>query len=205
MDKYDVKKVHKALYSPTSREFTAVIVPPMQYIAVDGQGDPNTAREYVDAIEALFTVAYTLKFDSKKTLDRDFVVAPLEALWHADDMSTFVARDKSAWKWTAMIHQPEWITPAAVAAAVAVASAKKSNAALDLVRLMTLDEGSCIQILHIGSYDDEAPTLSRLHDTYLPQHNLRFNGLHHEIYLSDARRTEPSKLKTVLRQPVADL
>jgi hypothetical protein len=197
--------VHKPLYSPTAKEFSTVTVPPMQYIAVDGHGDPNIAPEYAAAIEALFTVAFTIKFASKKTLARDFVVAPLEALWHADDMGTFVSRDKSEWKWTALIHQPEWIAAPLVAAAIAEASAKKRNPALESVKLITLDEGQCVQILHIGSYDDEAPTLSRLHDSYMPKHKLRFNGLHHEIYLSDPRRSEPSKLKTVLRQPVAAL
>ena len=202
MDKYDVKKAQKNLYSPTALGFSAVTVPTMQYLAVDGHGDPNTAQEYADAIEALFSVAYTLKFESKASLGRDFVVGPLEALWSATDMATFVSRDKSAWDWTAMINQPEWISEELVAAAVAKARAKKSNPALDLLRLITLDEGECIQILHVGSYDDEAPTLEVLHDSYMPENSLTFNGRHHEIYLSDARRTEPSKLKTLLRQPV---
>lgn len=202
MEKYDVKKAHKNLYSPTANGFSAVTVPPLQYIAVDGHGDPNTAPAYAAAIEALFSVAYTLKFESKASLGRDFVVGPLEALWSANDMATFVSRDKSAWDWTAMINQPEWISQDMVAAAVAKAAAKKPNPALQLLRLITLDEGDCIQILHVGSYDDEAPTLELLHDTYMPENSLTFNGRHHEIYLSDARRTEPSKLKTVLRQPV---
>lgn len=202
-DKYDVKRAYRQLYSPAAT-FTAVTVPPLQYIAIEGEGDPNTAPAYAAAIEALFGVAYTLKFESKSA-GRDFVVGPLEALWRADDMSTFVSRDKSAWQWTAMIHQPEWITEALVDAAVAKVAAKTGNPALALLKLGTLDEGECIQILHIGSYDDEAPTLELLHDTYMPEHGLRFNGQHHEIYLSDARRTEPAKLKTVLRQPVAPL
>ena len=202
MEKYDVKKSHKALYSPTAKEFSAVTVPPLQYIAVDGHGDPNTAPAYAGAIEALFSVAYTLKFESKGSLGKDFVVGPLEALWSADDMAAFVSRDKSAWDWTAMINQPEWVSEGMVVAAVAKLATKKPSPALELLRLITLDEGECIQILHVGSYDDEAPTLELLHESYMPEHRLRFNGRHHEIYLSDARRTEPSKLKTVLRQPV---
>jgi len=201
MEKYDVKKAFRQLYSPGASVFSRVTVPPLRYIALDGEGDPNTAPAYAAAIEALFSVAYTLKFESK-ALGRDFVVAPLEALWTADDMSTFVSRDKSAWQWTAMINTPDWISDEMVAAAVEKVAGKKPNPSLDLLTLITLDEGECVQILHIGSYDDEAPTLALLHETYMPEHSLKFNGRHHEIYLSDARRTEPAKLKTVLRQPV---
>lgn len=202
MDKYDIKRAHKALYAPSSDDFALVEVPEMQYLAVDGHGDPNTAQAYADAIEALFGVSYTLKFDSKNTLGRDFVVGPLEALWRADDMTAFTSRDKDSWDWTALIVQPDWITADMVDAAIAKLRSKKSLAATDELRLLTLNEGLSVQILHIGSYDDEAPTLDRLHHEYLPVNGLDFNGDHHEIYLSDARRTEPAKLKTVLRQPV---
>ncbi|KQO07632.1 hypothetical protein ASF06_13695 [Agreia sp. Leaf244] len=199
--KYDVKKEHPALYSPSSKAFSDVVVPPLQYLAVEGAGDPNTAPAYAAAIEALFSTSYTLKFASKAR-GRDYVVAPLEALWTADDPSAFVSRDKTSWQWTALINQPEWITADDVAAALKAAAAKKPNPALLLTRLITLDEGRSIQILHVGSYDDEGPTLARLHDEYMPQNGLTFAGLHHEIYLNDARRTAPEKLKTVLRQPV---
>ncbi|WP_022883782.1 GyrI-like domain-containing protein [Glaciibacter superstes] len=202
MDKYDVKKAHKALYAPSAKEFSLVEVPELSYIAIDGHGDPNTSAEYVNAIEALYPVAYGVKFDSKRNLERDFVVGPLEGLWWADDMSSFVTRDKSAWSWTMMIVQPDWITPEMVTDAVAKARAKKDLAALERVRLLTLAEGTSAQILHVGSYDAEAPTLDRLHNQYMPEHGLTFNGHHHEIYLSDARRTAPEKLKTILRQPV---
>ncbi|MFD0591772.1 GyrI-like domain-containing protein [Catellatospora coxensis] len=179
-----------------------VDVPELRYIAVDGHGDPNTATAYPEAVEALFTTAYTLKFASKKGLGRDFVVGPLEGLWRADDPQAFVTRDKQAWSWTMMISQPDWITEDMVRAAVAEAAKKKDNPALAGVRLISLTEGRSVQILHVGSYDDEAPTLDRLHHRYLPDNGLTFNGDHHEIYLSDARRTEPAKLKTILRQPV---
>lgn len=202
LDKYDIKRAHKALYAPSSADFALVEVPEMQYLAVDGHGDPNTAQAYADAIEALYGVSYTLKFESKNTLGRDFVVGPLEALWRADDMTAFTSRDKDSWGWTAMIVQPDWITADMVDAAIAKLKSKKSLPAIDELRLLTLDEGLSVQILHIGSYDDEAPTLDRLHHAYLPLNALDFNGDHHEVYLSDARRTEPAKLKTVLRQPV---
>lgn len=202
MDKYDVKKAHRELYAPSSREFAVVDVPELQYIAVDGRGDPNTSAAYAHAVEALYGVAYTLKFASKNTLGRDFVVGPLEGLWRADDPAAFLTRRKDSWEWTMMISQPDWITEALVRAAVDTVAKKKQNDALRELRLLTLTEGTCVQILHIGSYDDEAPTLDRLHNGYLPDNGLTFNGDHHEIYLSDARRTAPAKLRTILRQPV---
>lgn len=202
MDKYDVKLAHKALYAPSPKDFALVEVPSMTYLAVDGHGDPNVSQDYADAIEALYGVSYALKFDSKKALGRDFVVAPLEGLWRADDPSAFAARDKASWDWTMLISQPDWITKAQVRSAIDKASAKKPSQALERLRMLSLAEGASVQILHIGSYDDEAPTLHRLHHEYLPAHGLTFNGDHHEIYLSDARRTAPEKLKTILRQPV---
>ncbi|SDW78099.1 hypothetical protein SAMN05421504_1011488 [Amycolatopsis xylanica] len=202
MDKYDIKKAHKPLYSPSAKDFTVVDVPELRYLAVDGAGDPNTSAAYVNAVEALYGVAYTLKFASKKTLGRDFVVGPLEGLWRADDPAVFAARRKQLWEWTMLISQPDWITDDMVQAAVDEVSRKKDNPALESVKLRTLAEGTCVQILHVGSYDDETPTLDRLHHQYLPENGLTFNGDHHEIYLSDPRRTASAKLKTILRQPV---
>lgn len=202
MDKYDIKKAHRTLYSPSSKDFTLVDVPELRYIAVDGRGDPNTSADYADALEALYPVAYTLKFASKKTLGKDFTVGPLEGLWRADDPSVFTARHKQAWEWTMLISQPDWVTEDMVRAAVDAVAKKKANDALGKVRPHTFTEGRCVQILHIGPYDDETATLDRLHNHYLPDNGLTFNGDHHEIYLSDARRTAPAKLKTILRQPV---
>jgi hypothetical protein len=203
-EKYDVKRERRELYGASARDFAIVDVPPMTYLAVDGHGDPNTTADYADAIVALFGVAYALKFRSKRELGRDFVVAPLEGLWRADDPSTFVTREKDAWSWTMLIAQPDWIDEAMVADAIATVRAKGDRPvpALDRVRLQQLHEGRSAQILHIGSYDDEAPTLARLHHEWMPQHGLTFGGDHHEIYLSDARRTAPEKLRTILRQPV---
>jgi hypothetical protein len=200
-EKYDVKRAHRELYAPRA-EFTLVDVPTMRYLAIDGRGDPNTAAEYADAVEALFSVSYVAKFRSKRELARDFVVAPLEGLWRADDPATFVTREKAAWSWTMLIAQPDWIDDDFVAAAIDAVRAKGAKPALDRLRLDELHEGACVQLLHVGSYDDEGPTLARLHDEWMPQHGLTFNGDHHEIYLSDARRAAPEKLRTVLRQPV---
>ncbi|MFU8947412.1 GyrI-like domain-containing protein [Mycetocola zhadangensis] len=202
MEKYDIKVAHRKLYSPSAKEFVIVEVPTLQYLAMDGHGDPNTSAEYAEALEALYPVAYTLKFESKKVLGRDFVVGPLEGLWRADDMTAFTRREKDSWDWTMLISQPEWITSEMVAQAIATVTSKKAIAAAERVRLETLSEGTSVQILHIGSYDDEAPTLERLHTDYFDAHGLTFNGDHHEIYLSDPRRTAPEKLKTILRQPV---
>lgn len=203
MDKYDVKKAHRELYAPTVGEFHLVEVPPMTALAVDGHGDPNTSADYAAAVEALYGVSYTLKFESKNELGRDFVVGPLEALWSADDMTAFTARDKGAWNWTVMIVQPDWLDAGMVHAAIAYAATHKQLAALDEVRILPLQEGTCVQTLHVGPYDAEGPTLARLHDEYMPANGWTFNGRHHEIYLSDARRTAPHKLRTILRQPVA--
>lgn len=202
MGKYDVKVAHKALYAPSAAEFAIVEVPPMCYLAVDGHGDPNTSPQYAEAIEALYGVAYALKFASKAADGRDFAVGPLEGLWRADDMTAFVTGDKGSWDWTLMINQPDWITGDEVAPAIAKVRMRKPLDSLERVRMRSLTEGTSVQILHIGPFADEAPTLHRLHHEFLPDHGLTFNGDHHEIYLNDARRTEPARLKTILRQPV---
>ena len=200
--KTDLKKEIPAYTAPRGR-FEIVTVPAMRYLAVDGAGDPNTAQSYADALATLYPVAYALKFLSKRELDRDYVVMPLEALWWADDMAAFTAaRDKSRWRWTAMILVPEWLTDEHVGTAIERVRAKGDAPSLDALRVETLDEGLCVQTLHIGSYDDEGPVLARLHDQFIPAHGLRMTGRHHEIYLSDPRRAAPEKLRTILRQPV---
>lgn len=188
-------------YAARSGELAVVEMPPLRYLAIDGHGDPNTAPEYADALASLYPVAYALKFLSKG-LGRDYTVPPLEALWWADDMAAFTsARDKSQWDWTLLNLVPDWLDAAQVEEAQEKA-ARKSPPALDRVGLLELDEGTCVQTLHVGSYDDEAPVLQRMHEVEIPSRGFVMAGKHHEIYLSDARRTEPEKLKTILRQPV---
>lgn len=179
-----------------------VDVPEIAYLMIDGTGDPNTATSYRDAVEALYAVSYTLKFASRKHLDRDYVVGPLEGLWSAADPLSFRQRAKDEWQWTMMIVQPDWITGEMVAEATVTTAAKKDLCAIPLLRHERYCEGRSVQILHIGSYDDETTVLARLHDEFMPTHGLTFNGRHHEIYLSDPRKTVPDKLKTILRQPV---
>lgn len=202
MDKVDVKRGQRDLYAPPTGRWVEVTVPAMRYLAVDGHGNPGTAQAYRDAVAALFTAAYAAKFASRQHLGRDYVVLPLEGLWWAEDMTTFRTRDKDRWSWRMLIRQPAWLTDAMLTAAVDRAAAKGAVAA-ERLRVVTLDEGRCVQTLHVGSYDDETPTLTDLHDRYLPDRGLRATGRHHEIYLSDARRTDPAKLRTILRQPVA--
>lgn len=203
MSKVDFKKELKHLYRPSAKDFQLVDVPAMNFLMIDGHGDPNTDQSYSDAVEALFGVAYKLKFASKKETGRDYVVPPLEGLWWAEDMDTFtISRDKSAWDWTMMIMTPDWITQPMFAEAVEVVRKSKALPALEKIRLEPYHEGLSVQILHIGSFDDEGPTIAKLHQEYMPQNGLQENGKHHEIYLSDPRRVAPEKLKTILRQPV---
>ncbi len=183
-----------------------VDVPDLQYLMVDGHGDPNTTPEFAAAVAALYPVAYALKFASRRELGRDHVVMPLEGLWWADDMESFTAtRDKSRWDWTLMIMLPDWVDTAMFESTVAKTAAKDRPARLDEVRLERLSEGTCVQTLHVGSYDDEAELLARMHKEFIPDHGLRMTGRHHEVYLSDARRVPPEKRRTILRQPVAPL
>lgn len=200
-EKIDFKKSLKALYAPPAGRFVEVDVPPLRYLMVDGTGDPNTVASYKSAVEWLYSVSYPIKFMSKKELGRDYAVMPLEGLWWAADMATFLTREKDKWSWTMMILQPAWITPDMVAAAVARARGKRGEPPASL-RLETLEEGLCVQTMHVGSYDDEGPVLARLHDEYLPQNGLAETGHHHEIYIGDPRKTPPERLKTILRQPV---
>ena len=203
MIKIDFKKELKPLYQPSRKDFSIIDVPPMQFLMVDGHGDPNTAQEYQDALKALYAVAYKIKFASKKELERDYVVPPLEGLWWAEDMEAFtIKRDKSAWDWTMMILQPDWITADIYGQACDIVKGQKDLPALSRLRLETYHEGLSVQILHIGSYEDEAPILHKIHTGFIPQNGFEMRGKHHEIYLSDPRKVAPEKLKTVLRQPV---
>jgi hypothetical protein len=201
-EKVDFKKSLDA-YQAKRGQFRLVDVPDLQYLMIDGHGDPNTSPVFAAAVEALYPVAYTLKFAAKRELGRDHVVMPLEGLWWAEDMDSFtVARDKSRWDWTLMIMQPDWIDREMFAAAVEQVRGKSSPARLGDVRLEPLSEGRCVQTLHVGTFDDEAEVLARMHDEFIPGNGLRRAGRHHEIYLSDLRKVAPGKQRTILRQPV---
>jgi hypothetical protein len=189
-------------YRANVGEFRILDVPSRQYLMIDGHGDPNTSV-YGDAISTIYPVAYKLKFASKRA-GRDYVVPPLEALWSAPDMESFTSRrDKSQWDWTLLNLVPDWVTQADLDEAVRVVAARNRPQRLDDVRLETLDEGRCVQTLHLGPFDDEAETLARMHDEFIPGAGLIMTGRHHEIYFSDTRKVDPAKFRTILRQPVA--
>lgn len=201
--KVDFKKTIDA-YRARKGRFDVIDVRELNYLMIDGHGDPNTSPEFTTAVEALYPLAYTLKFTSKRELDRDYTVMPLEGLWWADDHAAFTAaRDKSQWDWTLMIMQPEWIDHELVADAVATAAAKNQEGRVHEVRFGSYAEGRCVQTLHVGAFDEEAPLLAEMHDVFIPRNGLRMTGKHHEIYFSDPRKGAPERRRTILRQPVA--
>ncbi len=202
MTKTDFKKELNELYRPSAKKFSIAAVPPLSFLMVDGAGYPGTSQAYQDALAALYPVAYGLKFMSKKELERDYTVMPLEGLWWAENMNAFTTmEDKDAWLWTAMIMQPDWITQEMFEQAVEQAGKKTDSPALETMRLQSYHEGLSAQILYFGPYSDEGPTIARLH-TFIEENGCELAGKHHEIYLSDPRRTVPAKLKTVIRQPM---
>lgn len=201
MAKIDLKKDLKQFYHASARQVVQVEVPPLRYLMIDGIGDPNTSPDYARAVEALFTVSYTARFALKKSPAAiDYAVMPLEGLWWADDLAAFTAGDKANWRWTMMILQPSFVSDADIAAAIAAAVRKKNLPALAKLRLEEFHEGPCAQILHVGPFSEEGPTIAKLHDFIRARGSL--TGKHHEIYLSDVRRAAPAKWKTILRQPM---
>jgi hypothetical protein len=201
MAKIDLKKEYKNLYAPSARQVVEVDVPEFIFLMIDGMGDPNSSLEYSQAVEALFSVSYKAKFMLKKGASAiDYAVMPLEGLWWADDMSAFISNDKSNWKWTMMIMQPAFVEQKIIDEAISEVLKKKSNPAICELRFQAFTEGRCAQILHIGPFSEEGPTIQRVH-SYIDEHS-EINGKHHEIYLSDIRRAAPEKWKTIIRQPM---
>ncbi|MBI4316518.1 MAG: GyrI-like domain-containing protein [Chloroflexi bacterium] len=203
MKKVDLRKQYKHLYAPSAKAVGVVDVPPLNFLMIDGQGNPNTSPDFGAALEALYAMSYTLKFAVKLGKPAiDYPVMALEGLWWTDDMSRFSVDVKDLWKWTAMMMQPEFVTQAMVDEARAQVARKKNPAALPKVRFEVFHEGPCAQIMHIGPYATEGPTIKRLH-VFIEEGGHTLRGKHHEIYLSDPRRAAPEKLKTVIRQPFA--
>lgn len=193
-------KEHKEWFRPPKKP-VIVDIPPLNFIMIDGKGNPNTAQEYVDAIQALYAVAYTLKFTVKKAGEIDYRVFPLQGLWWADDMSAFLEGNKDDWLWTMMIMQPSFITAEQVATAIETVKADKNPVALPKMRFEEYHEGLAVHVLYIGPYSDEGPTIQGLHQ-FAEDNGYALRGKHHEIYLGDPRRTAPERLKTVIRQPI---
>ncbi|MBX3068665.1 MAG: GyrI-like domain-containing protein [Cryobacterium sp.] len=202
-EKLDFKKSLDS-YKAKHGEFRILDVPPMNYLMCDGHGDPNSSPMYAETLSALYPVAYKLKFASKQELDRDYAVPPLEGLWWAEDMTSFTTdRDKSKWDWTMMLFVPDWISQEHFEAAVKKVGAKTPPSRLSDVRLESLSEGRCVQTLHIGSFDNEAPLLARMHEEFIRGNGFKMNGKHHEIYFSDFRKVAQEQLRTMLRQPIS--
>ena len=199
--KTDFKKTLKHLYVPPAGDFSVVDVPEMQFLRVDGMGDPGNSAQYAGAVAWLYAVAYPIKFISKNEFGQDYTVPPLEGLWWAEDLSVFAGGDRDSWQWTMMLMQPDWVTEEMFDSGLKKATTKL-GARPESLRFEAFHEGLSVQILHVGSYADEAPTIARLHNEFLPENGLVENGDHHEIYLGDPRKVAPEKLKTVLRQPV---
>lgn len=202
MPKIDLKKELKDFYHAPARAVVQVDVPAFRFLMIDGAGDPNTSPLYAQAVEALFSVSYTAKFIVKKGPSAiDYAVMPLEGLWWSDDKTSFARNDRSQWQWTMMIHQPRYADDAVLGEALAQVKRKKGLAALDALRIETFAEGLCAQTLHVGPFTEEGPTIQRVHDVI--EARARLAGKHHEIYLSDIRRADPRKWKTIVRQPMA--
>ncbi|MCK4717253.1 MAG: GyrI-like domain-containing protein, partial [Thermoplasmata archaeon] len=205
-------KEMKHLYLPSAKEPTIVDVPEMRFIMVDGEGDPNVSKEFQEAVEALYGLSYTLKFNAKKNASiEDWVVMPLEGLWRAEetissdmsakDVEKMVKGTKGDWHWTLMIAQPDSLTEEMYAAAAEQLRRKKNPPALSKARFEAFAEGKSVQIMHVGPYSEEWPNIRRMHEHAMNE-GKRLRGRHHEIYLSDPRRTKAENLKTVLRHPV---
>jgi len=200
--KVDFKKT-LASYKARHGQFVTVDVPVMQYLMVDGHAGPTSA-DFSAAIEALYPLAYRLKFMSKLELQKDYVVPPLEALWWAEDMRAFTtAFDQSKWDWTVMLMLPEWINQPMFDQALQETRAKKSLPALSKIRLAELHEGLCVQTLHIGPFAEEGPVLQTMHNQFIAEQGFSMRGKHHEIYFNDFRKTAAEKLRTILRQPIS--
>lgn len=201
MAKLDYTKERKDLYAPSAGQITIVDVPEFAFLSIEGEGAPDS-EAYHAAVEALYAVAYGVKFAVKKAADGiDYRVLPLEGLWSWGEGQESYPGDRSLWRWTAMIRQPGFVTQAIVDAAKTAAAKKKSLPALPLMRFSVLEEGRCVQLLHIGPYAAEHDAILRMRQ-FIVEHGLRWRGPHHEIYLSDPGRTAPEKLRTVLREPV---
>lgn len=205
MEKIEYKKLYKEYYSVRRNKIEIVDVPGFDYLAIDGVGNPNTSQEFKDAVEALYALSYSIKFMVKKSeMAVDYGVMPLEGQWYMDDMSQFTVENKDNWKWTIMIMQPEVVTKSIIDKAIKDVKVKKKLPALDKIRFEEFTDGLSAQIMHIGPYSEEQPTIDKLHE-HIKDNGFKLTGKHREIYLSDVNKTDPEKLRTVIRQPIERL
>ena len=202
MKKIDYKKELNQIYNASAKKVEVVDVLQMNFLMIDGEGNPNTSSAFQAAVEALFSLSYTLKFMIKKGKEAiDYGVMPLEGLWWADDMSQFNINNKDNWKWTIMIMQPEIVKARLVHEAIEQVRKKKDFTALPKIRFEAFSEGKAAQIMHIGPFSEEGPTIQKVHD-FIAEMKFKLSGKHHEIYLSDIRKAAPEKWKTIIRQPM---
>ncbi len=216
MIKIDFKKTNKELYAPSKKEPTVIDIPTLNYIMVDGNGNPNDSDgEYPLAVELLYALSYTIKMSNKKNFIEDdnvydYVVPPLEGLWWLNDQSDMDFTQKQKYCWTSMI-QPEFVTEQLLEQAKSEILRKKPSLDVSKARLESYTEGLCVQMMHIGPYDAEPATIAKI-NTYMKENHL-FNDFgtllpngktrrHHEVYLSDPRKANPSTMQTILRHPV---
>ena len=182
-----------------------VQVPALKFLSFDGHGDPNISPAYTAAVQALYSLSYAAKFAVEKAGGPHFKVSALEGLWWAADLSTFLTGEKSEWDWTMMIRQPDAVAGDLLAQLADEVATKRSIPAVRDLRLISFEEGAAAQVLHVGPYATEAPTIVRLHE-FIREQGFTFDGhrhKHHEIYLGDPRRSAPEKLPTIIRQPYA--
>lgn len=203
MQKIDHTKEFSYLYKQPKNKVSLVEVPQMQFLRIDGEKDPNQNPDYSDAVSALYSIAYKIKFAVKKgPLAIDYKVMPLEGLWWADDMGEFTLHDRTNWKWTMMIMQPDFITLDIFNDALVQVKTKKAIPKLDNVRFAPFTEGLCMQIFHQGPYGEgERETIQQLHN-HISKEGFRLHGRHHEIYFNSPQKTASENLKTIIRQPV---
>jgi hypothetical protein len=201
VEKRDLVKEHQELYSPPKDRFVILEVPELSFLMVDGTGSPEASSAFQEAIGALYSVAYTLKFTLKKERELDWKVMPLEGLFWTDDKGHMALDGKGEWNWTLLLLQPDFVTTDDVARAAEAAGKKKALPGLRRLRFEAFHEGLCVETLYLGAYADERPTIERMH-AFIAGQGYALRGKHHEIYLGDPRRTKPERLRTVIRQPV---
>lgn len=201
MKKIDLKKEYRGLYTAKKKP-VMIKVPELNYIMIDGKGDPNGSKLFQDSVSALFTVSYTLKFMVKKgSMAVDYGVMPLEGQWWADDYNDFLNANKNKWYWTIMIMQPDFITKDMFEDALSKAVDKKKGLPFGKLRMEKFTEGASAQLLHTGPFSEEGPNIQRLHQ-FIKEQGKKIRGKHREIYLNNFLKVKPEKLKTIIRQPV---
>ena len=191
------------MYKPSLKTPSIIKIPEMTFFMIDGTGDPNNSEDYKDAVQILYNISYALKMKviKKETPSKDYVVPPLEGLWYMPKMEEWSMDEKDKWEWTMMIRIPDFVKDSQIKKAMKILKETKNPKSFSKLRYEQYDEGTCVQIMYLGPYNDEPPTIKKIHQ-FAEKNGYNLNGHHHEIYLGDPRRVEPERLKTILRQPI---